>query len=277
MDGLAASLAAISAGFFAIAAVTDPAGRDSCSCSRSRSRCACSASCRSTCGPGKRALAWMGDSGSQLIGFLLAALGLASSYTVASSTRRDAPAAGPRARGADPRHDPRHDRAPARRPADLPGRARPQLAPPRLARRLRDRRRRAARARSRPRSARRASPTRHSATAGWRRSACSSPSPCSSSSAACSPTSTAAPEFRRSFLGYTRRLAEVLIDGALIGASFLAAFLLRFNGLGTLNQRHYFLLSLPAILLRALRRADRARPVLERLALRRARATRCER
>ena len=36
--------------------------------------------------PGKRALAWMGDSGSQLIGFTLASLGLASSYTVASST-----------------------------------------------------------------------------------------------------------------------------------------------------------------------------------------------
>ena len=40
----------------------------------------------------------------------------------------------------------------------------------------------------------------------------------------------------------------MLTDGALIGASFLAAFLLRFNGLGTPNQRHYFLLSLPAIL-----------------------------
>ncbi|HVW90389.1 MAG TPA: MraY family glycosyltransferase, partial [Gaiellaceae bacterium] len=36
--------------------------------------------------PGKRAIAWMGDSGSQLIGFTLASLGLASSYTVASST-----------------------------------------------------------------------------------------------------------------------------------------------------------------------------------------------
>ena len=36
--------------------------------------------------PGRPALAWMGDSGSQLIGFTLAALGLASSYTVATST-----------------------------------------------------------------------------------------------------------------------------------------------------------------------------------------------
>ena len=37
-------------------------------------------------------------------------------------------------------------------------------------------------------------------------------------------------------------------------ASFLAAFLLRFNGLGTPNQRHYFLLSLPAILFAAISR-----------------------
>jgi UDP-GlcNAc:undecaprenyl-phosphate GlcNAc-1-phosphate transferase len=48
---------------------------------------------------------------------------------------------------------------------------------------------------------------------------------------------------------YTRRLAEVAVDGALIAASFLAAYLLRFNGVGTPNQRHYFLLTLPVLLL----------------------------
>ena len=48
---------------------------------------------------------------------------------------------------------------------------------------------------------------------------------------------------------YTRRLAEVAVDGALIAASFLAAYLLRFNGIGTPNQRHYFLLTLPVLLL----------------------------
>ena len=48
---------------------------------------------------------------------------------------------------------------------------------------------------------------------------------------------------------YVRRLAEVAVDGALIAASFLAAYLLRFNGIGTPNQRHYFLLTLPVILL----------------------------
>jgi UDP-GlcNAc:undecaprenyl-phosphate GlcNAc-1-phosphate transferase len=47
---------------------------------------------------------------------------------------------------------------------------------------------------------------------------------------------------------YTRRLAEVTVDGALIAASFLAAYLLRFDGIGTPNQRHYFLLSLPILL-----------------------------
>ena len=53
---------------------------------------------------------------------------------------------------------------------------------------------------------------------------------------------------RSSYL-YTRRLAEVAVDGALIAASFLAAYLLRFNGVGTPNQRHYFLLTLPVLLL----------------------------
>jgi UDP-GlcNAc:undecaprenyl-phosphate GlcNAc-1-phosphate transferase len=48
---------------------------------------------------------------------------------------------------------------------------------------------------------------------------------------------------------YTRRLAEVVVDGALISASFLTAYLLRFNGTGSPNQRHYFLLTLPVVLL----------------------------
>jgi len=48
---------------------------------------------------------------------------------------------------------------------------------------------------------------------------------------------------------YLRRFAEVAVDGALIAASFLAAYLLQFNGVGTPNQRHYFLLTLPVLLL----------------------------
>ena len=47
---------------------------------------------------------------------------------------------------------------------------------------------------------------------------------------------------------YLRRLGEVVVDGALISASFLAAYLLRFDGIGTPNQRHYFLLTLPVLL-----------------------------
>jgi UDP-GlcNAc:undecaprenyl-phosphate GlcNAc-1-phosphate transferase len=53
---------------------------------------------------------------------------------------------------------------------------------------------------------------------------------------------------RRSWI-YSRRLAEVAVDGALIAASFLAAYLLRYNGIGTPNQRHYFLVALPVLLL----------------------------
>ena len=235
---------------------------------RSRSRCAVVGFLPFNLRPGRRALAWMGDSGSQLIGFTLAALGLASSYTVASSTRRDARAAGARARRADPRHDARHDRAAARRRPDLAGRARPQLAPARLARRLRD----------------------------------AAPSCCSRSiSAALGATSLAYEAFGNgrlaaigvlvtfallvqfgSFLAdvdrahepgapsivYTRRLAEVVVDGALIAASFLAAYLLRFNGIGTPNQRHYFLLTLPVLLFCRYVALLAARHVRRRLALR---------
>jgi UDP-GlcNAc:undecaprenyl-phosphate GlcNAc-1-phosphate transferase len=52
----------------------------------------------------------------------------------------------------------------------------------------------------------------------------------------------------RTFLTHTRRLAEVAVDFALIVAAFTLAYLLRFEGAGTVNQRHWFLLSLPVIL-----------------------------
>jgi len=45
-----------------------------------------------------------------------------------------------------------------------------------------------------------------------------------------------------------RRLAEVLIDFALITAALSAAYLLVIQGSGTANQKHVFLLSLPVIL-----------------------------
>jgi UDP-GlcNAc:undecaprenyl-phosphate GlcNAc-1-phosphate transferase len=49
-------------------------------------------------------------------------------------------------------------------------------------------------------------------------------------------------------VAHSRRLVEVLTDGAIISASFLLAYLLRFEGSGTINQRHYFLLTLPVLL-----------------------------
>jgi UDP-GlcNAc:undecaprenyl-phosphate/decaprenyl-phosphate GlcNAc-1-phosphate transferase len=52
----------------------------------------------------------------------------------------------------------------------------------------------------------------------------------------------------RALLAHSRRLVEVLVDGALITASFLLAYLLLFEGSGTINQRHYFLLTLPVLL-----------------------------
>jgi UDP-GlcNAc:undecaprenyl-phosphate/decaprenyl-phosphate GlcNAc-1-phosphate transferase len=40
----------------------------------------------------------------------------------------------------------------------------------------------------------------------------------------------------------------VIVDGAIVAGAFLAAYLVRFNGIGTINQRHYFLLTLPILL-----------------------------
>jgi UDP-GlcNAc:undecaprenyl-phosphate GlcNAc-1-phosphate transferase len=62
----------------------------------------------------------------------------------------------------------------------------------------------------------------------------------------------AAPEgatsFLRSLLVHRRRLVEVVVDFALISASFTIAFIIRAEGTGTIWQRHIFDLSLPAIL-----------------------------
>jgi UDP-GlcNAc:undecaprenyl-phosphate GlcNAc-1-phosphate transferase len=52
----------------------------------------------------------------------------------------------------------------------------------------------------------------------------------------------------RAILLNTRRLAEVLVDFALVTAAFSAAYLLVVGGSGTANQKHVFLLSLPVIL-----------------------------
>jgi UDP-GlcNAc:undecaprenyl-phosphate GlcNAc-1-phosphate transferase len=85
MDGLAATLAAIAAAFFAIDAVTIHPSRTVLVLSLAL-LCACAAFLPFNVWPGRRALLFMGDSGSQVLGFTLASFGLASSWKVAGTT-----------------------------------------------------------------------------------------------------------------------------------------------------------------------------------------------
>ena len=87
--------------------------------------------------PSGPARVFMGDSGSQLIGFVLASLGLMASYKEAGTTIATVALAGADPRRPDPRHHPRHRAAAALRPLGDRGRARPHLAPARLPRALR--------------------------------------------------------------------------------------------------------------------------------------------
>jgi UDP-GlcNAc:undecaprenyl-phosphate GlcNAc-1-phosphate transferase len=56
------------------------------------------------------------------------------------------------------------------------------------------------------------------------------------------------PAFLRGFVMYRRRLAEVFVDFALVTASFGIAYLLRVEGQGTISQRHVFEIMLPVLL-----------------------------
>ena len=157
-----------------------------------------------------KALVFMGDSGSQVLGFTLASLGLLASWNVAGSTV--ATLLLPILILAVPILDTTLVtivRLLEGRPIS-PGRARPLVAPARALRPVREARRAAARAdRDRARR-RRASRTTCSTTSGSRSSACSSRSSCSSSSRASSPTSSAARAGRgrrRSDAGLRRALA----------------------------------------------------------------------
>jgi UDP-GlcNAc:undecaprenyl-phosphate GlcNAc-1-phosphate transferase len=85
MDGLAATLAGIAAAFFAIDAVTIHPSRTVLVLSLAV-LCACCAFLPFNVWPGRKALLFMGDSGSQVLGFSLAAFGLASSWKVAGTT-----------------------------------------------------------------------------------------------------------------------------------------------------------------------------------------------
>jgi UDP-GlcNAc:undecaprenyl-phosphate/decaprenyl-phosphate GlcNAc-1-phosphate transferase len=62
------------------------------------------------------------------------------------------------------------------------------------------------------------------------------------------PAAERAPGFVASLLVHRRRLVEVVVDFALITASFAAAFIIRLQSTGAPWQRHVFDLSLPALL-----------------------------
>jgi UDP-GlcNAc:undecaprenyl-phosphate GlcNAc-1-phosphate transferase len=85
MDGLAATLAAIAFLFFAIDAVTIHPS-DAALALALAGACACLGFLPFNLRPHGKALVFMGDSGSQVLGFFLAALGLSASWKVAGTT-----------------------------------------------------------------------------------------------------------------------------------------------------------------------------------------------
>jgi UDP-GlcNAc:undecaprenyl-phosphate GlcNAc-1-phosphate transferase len=246
MDGLAGSLGAIAAAYFAAAAALHHGSNLVLDVSLALAFAICGF-LPFNLRPGRRALVWMGDSGSQLIGFTLAALGLASSYTVATSTV--ATLVLPVLVLAVPILDTTLVtivRLLDGRPVSQGGR---------------------------DHSSHRLVSLGVSETGAVVLLALVA--------AALGATSLAYEGFgngrvaalgvlftfallvqfgsfladvdrgdagRRPLYVYTRRVAEVFVDGALVAGSFLAAYLVRFNGIGTPNQRHYFLLTLPVLL-----------------------------
>ena len=85
MDGLAATLAAIAFAFFAIDAVTIHPNHTVLALALAGAL-SCAGFLPFNLRPGRKALVFMGDSGSQVLGFTLAALGLSASWKVAGTT-----------------------------------------------------------------------------------------------------------------------------------------------------------------------------------------------
>ena len=212
----------------------------------------------------------MGDSGSQLIGFLLAVARSRVELHRRVVDARDAAPAGARPRRPDPRHDARDGRAAARRPARSSQGGRDHSSHRLVSLgSLRDRSRRAARAIS---AALGATSLAYEAFGNGRLAAIGvlvTFALLIQFGSLLADVDRGRQQYRRAFLGLHAPARRGRSPTArVIAASFLAAFLLRFNGLGTPNQRHYFLLSLPAILFCRYVALIALRAVLERLALR---------
>jgi UDP-GlcNAc:undecaprenyl-phosphate GlcNAc-1-phosphate transferase len=245
MDGLAGSLAVISAGFFASAAALHHSSR-LVLCVSLALALAVAAFLPFNLRPGRSAIAWMGDSGSQLIGFTLAALGLASSYTVASSTVATLVLpvlvlAVPildttlvtivRLLDGRPVSQGGRDHSSHRLVSLGVSEAGAVVLLALIA------------------TALGATSLAYQAFNSGRIAAIgvlvTFALLIQFGSFLADVDSARAP---RPLFAFSRRIAEVIVDGALIAASFLAAYLLRFDGIGTTNQRHFFILTLPVLL-----------------------------
>ncbi len=121
MDGLAAALATIACAYFAIDAATAHPN-DLVLILALSLGFACLGFLPFNLRLGRNAAVFMGDSGSQVLGFALASLGLAASWTDSGDDRGDGRAAPDRPRDPDPGHHARH-RRPARRAASRSPRA----------------------------------------------------------------------------------------------------------------------------------------------------------
>ena len=121
MDGLAATLAAIACAYFAIDAFTRHPNPLVKVLSLSVAL-ACCGFLPFNLRPGRAPRVFMGDSGSQVIGFALAALSLSASWKLAGTTVATLLLPMIVLADPDPRHDAGHGRPPARAAADLAGR-----------------------------------------------------------------------------------------------------------------------------------------------------------
>jgi len=250
IDGLAATLAAIAAGFFAIAAVWQHPD-DMIVVVALALACACAGFLPFNLRPRRRALVFMGDGGSQPIGFALAALGLASSYTAAGTTV--ATLILPILVLAVPILDTTLVtvvRLLDGRPVSQGGRDHTSHRLVYLG--LSDTT--AVVLLALVSIALGATSLAYEVLGSGRIAAVgvllsfALLVQLGSFLAAVDRGSEPATKGLGAFIAHTRRLVEVIVDGALITASFLGAYLLLFNGSGTPNQRHFFLLTLPILL-----------------------------